>query len=45
MRELSLRIFGTENYEDMLAILSPYDGMVRKFNKAVARLQNEGGKL
>lgn len=45
MRELSLRIFGTEDYEKILAILPPYDGMVRKFHKEVKKLQSEGGTL
>lgn len=45
MRELSLQIFGTEDYESILDILPPYDGMVRKFHKEVAKLQNKGGTL
>ena len=45
MKEVALRIFGTEDYESILAILPPHDGMVRKFNKEVERLQNEGGAL
>ena len=45
MKELSLRIFGTEDYESILAILPPYDGMVSKFHKEAAKLESEGSRL
>lgn len=41
MKEISIRIFGTEDYKKMLEILPPYDGMVRAFKKEVARLPKE----
>lgn len=45
MKEISLAIFGTEDYKSMLAILSPYDGMVRKFNREVKKLEQLKGEL
>lgn len=39
---ISLRIFGSEDYESMLMILPPYDGMVKLFKKEVDRLQQGG---
>lgn len=35
MEELSLRIFGTTDYQSVLDILPPYDGMVQQFLKEV----------
>lgn len=40
---LSVEIFGTEDYKAMLAILPPYDGMVRNFNKQLERLKIRKG--
>lgn len=31
MEELSMRIFGTPDYQAVLEILPPYDGMVKQF--------------
>lgn len=31
MEELSLRIFGTTDYQGVLDILPPYDGLVQQF--------------
>lgn len=45
MKEISLAIFGTEDYESMLAILSPYDGMVKKFHREVKKLEQIRGEL
>lgn len=39
MEEISLKIFGTRDYESMLKILSPHDGMVREFKREVKRLK------
>lgn len=33
LEELSLQVFGTPDYEDMLAVLHPSDGLVRQFYK------------
>ena len=33
MEELAMRIFGTADYESILEILPPYDGMVQQFLK------------
>lgn len=41
MEELSLRIFGTEDYESVLEILPPYDGAVKQFLEEVKKLKGE----
>lgn len=39
MEELSLRIFGTTDYQSVLEILPPYDGMVQQFLKESEQLK------
>lgn len=41
MEELSLRIFGTTDYQSVLAILPPYDGMVKQFLKEAETLKGD----
>lgn len=42
---IAVEVFGTTDYKAMLAILPPYDGMVRSFNKQLERLKvGKGGK-
>lgn len=41
MEELSLRIFGTPDYQSVLEILPPYDGMVQQFKKEAEALKGE----
>lgn len=41
IKEISLQIFGSEDYESMLDILPPYDGMVKLFKKEICKLQQE----
>lgn len=41
VKEISLQIFGSEDYESILDILPPYDGMVKSFKKEVCKLQQE----
>lgn len=41
MEELSMRIFGTPDYQSVLEILPPYDGMVKQFLKECEQLQSE----
>lgn len=45
IEDLSQRIFGTRDYEAILAILPPYDGMVREFEKEVKRLTQRGDSI
>ena len=41
MEEISLRIFGTTDYQSVLEILPPYDGAVRQFYAEVERMKGE----
>lgn len=41
MEELSMRIFGTPDYQSVLEILPPYDGMVKQFLEESKQLQSE----
>ena len=41
MEELSIRIFGTTDYQSVLEILPPYDGMVQQFKKEAEALKGE----
>lgn len=41
MEEISLRIFGTTDYESVLKILPPYDGAVKQFQKEVEKWKGE----
>lgn len=41
MEELSLRIFGTIDYQSVLEILPPYDGMVQQFLKETNTLKGD----
>lgn len=45
MEEISMRIFGTRDYESMLAILPPHDGMVREFKREVKKLEQGRGDV
>lgn len=45
IEDLSQRIFGTRDYESILSILPPYDGMVREFEKEVKRLKQGGDSI
>lgn len=40
MEELSIQIFGTPDYQSVLDILPPYDGMVRLWEQESKKLQN-----
>lgn len=42
MEELSMRIFGTPDYEAVLEILPPYDGAVKQFLDEVKKLGGDG---
>ncbi len=37
MEEISLKIFGTTDYESVLKILPPYDGLVKQFYQEVEK--------
>ena len=41
IEELSIEIFGDENFEDFLEILNPFDGAVQEFKKRVRVIQND----
>lgn len=41
MEELALRIFGTTDYESVLAILPPYDGAVKQFLQEAKQITEE----
>lgn len=41
MEELSMRIFGTTDYESVLEILPPYDGTVKLFLAEAEKLKKE----
>ena len=45
MKQIALKIFGTEDYKAMMAILPPYDGMIREFNREVKKLEQVRGEL
>lgn len=37
IEEISLRLFGTRDYESVLKILPPYDGLVKQFREEVEK--------
>lgn len=41
MEELSIRIFGTPDYQSVLEILPPYDGMVKLFLQESKKLKGD----
>lgn len=49
MEEISMRIFGTPDYESILEILPPYDGAVRQFLAEAEKIKDcpaaEGGSF
>lgn len=38
MEELAMRIFGTRDYNSVLNILPPYDGMVKEFHRELEKI-------
>ena len=45
MKIISNKIFGTEDYTAMIAILPAYDGMIKEFNREVKKLEQVRGEL
>lgn len=41
IEQISLKIFGTKDYQTMLEILPPYDGLVRMFQQQIENLKQE----